>query len=69
MEEVTELFADVKRLWAEATQDERPKLIAPLIERAYTDIGTKAVGATTPVPAFAVLLNTRSRIAAAPASS
>ena len=56
VEDVAALFADVKQLWAEATPAERRTLIEPLIERAYIDLQEKMIGAITPVPAFATLL-------------
>ena len=56
VEEVAVLLANGKLLWAAATPEERRTLIAPLIERAYIDLAQKAIGAITPVPAFAALL-------------
>ena len=52
IQEVAELFENIPTLWMEATPAERRMLLSPLIERVYVDMGTKLVGAITPVPAF-----------------
>jgi hypothetical protein len=54
--ECVALLNDLPALWGEATQEERSRLIAPLIERVYIDIETKRIGAITPADGFGTLL-------------
>ena len=54
--EAAELFADVGRLWDEATPSERRTLVAPLLDHAYVDIDTERISALAPLPAFDALL-------------
>jgi site-specific DNA recombinase len=56
LEEAAHLFQDISQLWEEATPEERRKLLSPLIERVYVDMGSRLVGAITPVVAFRTLL-------------
>jgi len=56
IEEAAALFEDIPTLWSEATQEERRKLLSPLVERVYVDIDSRLVGAVTPMPAFANLM-------------
>ena len=55
-DEALALFENPGALWDEATEVERQRLIAPLIERAYADIATRRTGAITPTPALRGLL-------------
>lgn len=55
-EQVATLLDDITTVWKEATTDERGRLVAPLIERAYVDLEAKRIGALTPTPAFRTLL-------------
>jgi site-specific DNA recombinase len=56
VEECLALFKDLPALWQEATQEERSRLMAPLVERAYVDIETRRVAAITPAEGFGSLL-------------
>ena len=56
LEEAAELFEDIPQLWKEATPEERHKLISPLIERVYVDMGTSTIGANVPEAGFRRLL-------------
>jgi len=56
VEECLALFRDLPVLLQEATQEERSRLIAPLVERAYVDIETRRVAAITPADGFGSLL-------------
>jgi site-specific DNA recombinase len=51
------LLANLDQLWKEATEEERRRLLAPLIERAYLDLDSKLIGAIVPTPAFRALLS------------
>ncbi len=55
--EVAALLRDITMVWKEATTEEKGRLIAPLIERAYIELETKRIGAITPAPAFRSLLD------------
>lgn len=57
-DEVAHLLRDLPSLWAEATADERRRLITPFIERVYIDVESKRVSGIVPVPAFRALLET-----------
>ncbi len=57
LEEAAELFQNLPALWTEATPQERRQLLNPLIERVYVDMGSKLIGAITPVPAFRTVLD------------
>ena len=57
LEEAAELFEDIPQFWTEATPEERRKLISPLIERVYVDMGTSIIGAIVPVAGFRRLLD------------
>ncbi len=50
------LLKELPTLWAEATPEERSRLIAPLIERAYVDVKTRRVAAITPAEGFGSLI-------------
>ena len=50
------LFKDLPALWAEATPEERSRLIAPLVERVYIDVETRWVAAITPAEGFGSLV-------------
>jgi hypothetical protein len=56
VEEAAQLLADLPRLWREATNEERRRLIAPLIERVYVDMAVRRIAAITPTPEFRWLL-------------
>jgi hypothetical protein len=56
LEEAASLFNSLPDLWAEATLDEKGRLVAPLIERFYIDMEARRIGAMTPAPAFRTLL-------------
>ena len=67
VQEAAGLFNDLPALWAGATNEERQRLLAPLIDRVYVDVELHQVAAITPAPAFRTLLEgalTRSRHAA-----
>ena len=67
LEEAVALLSDLPALWPEATSEERQRLIAPLIERAYIDVELRCIAAIAPTPAFRLLLEgalTRTRHAA-----
>ena len=52
-----ELFRNVGRLWDEATLSERERLVAPLIDRVFIDIGSKQIAAIAPAPGFKQLID------------
>jgi len=56
VEEASALLADLPALWAEATGEERQRLISSMIERVYVDIEFHCIAAITPTPAFRSLL-------------
>jgi site-specific DNA recombinase len=56
IDECVALLKDLVTLWDEATLEERGRLIAPLIERAYVDVETKRLRAITPAEGFDSLL-------------
>jgi len=56
VEEAAVLLADLPALWTEATNEERHRLIAPLIERVYIDVESRRIAAITPAPVFRSLL-------------
>jgi DNA invertase Pin-like site-specific DNA recombinase len=56
VQECLALFKDLSALWAEATPEERSRLIAPLVARAYVDVETRRVAAITPAEGFSSLL-------------
>ena len=56
LEEAVELLSDLPSLWKEATAQERQRLIAPLIDRAYIDVELRSIAAIAPTPAFRSLL-------------
>jgi site-specific DNA recombinase len=56
VDECMALLQDLAALWGEATLEERGRLIAPLIERAYVDVETKGLCAITPAEGFDSLL-------------
>ena len=60
-DEIAALLADLPSLWAEATPDERRRLIGPFIERVYIDVESKRISGIVPVPAFRALLDTAIR--------
>ena len=55
-EACADLFNDLGALWAEATAEERSRLVAPLIEKVYIDVETKRLCAITPAQGFGSLL-------------
>jgi hypothetical protein len=57
VEECVALLNDLPALWAEATLEERGRLIAPLVERAWIDVRSKSLCAITPAEGFDDLLN------------
>jgi hypothetical protein len=56
LEEAASLFENIPQLWKEATAEERRKLLSPLVERVYVDMGCSMIGAIVPVPSFRRLL-------------
>ncbi len=56
IDEAVALFSDIPQLWAEATVEERRKLIGPLIQRVYVDLERKQIAAIVPEPPFQILL-------------
>ena len=56
VEDAAELFENLPALWEEAEPDERRRLVAPLIERVYVDLGSERVGGFSPSPAFRSLV-------------
>ena len=56
IDEAVALFSDIPQLWAEATVEERRKLIGPLIQRVYVDLEHKQISAIVPEPPFQALL-------------
>ena len=56
VEEAAVLLADLLALWTEATNEERHRVIAPLIERVYIDVESRRIAAITPAPVFRSLL-------------
>ncbi len=54
--ECVALLNDLSVRWSEATQEERSRLVDPLIERVYIDIETRRIGAITPASGFRSLL-------------
>ncbi len=56
VEEVAALFGDLPGLWAEATPDERRRLVAPIIERAFVDVASKRISGIVPMPGFRTLI-------------
>ncbi len=57
VDEVAALLGDLPAMWAEAEPDERRRLIAPLIERAYADVETRRIAGIVPVAPFRSLLD------------
>jgi hypothetical protein len=56
LEDAVALLSDLPGLWQEATSQERQRLMAPLIERAYIDVEPRRIAAIVPTPAFGPLL-------------
>jgi hypothetical protein len=56
VEEAASLLTDLPGLWQEATNEERRRLIAPLIERVHVDVEFRRINAITPAPVFRSLL-------------
>jgi len=56
IEDAAALLSDLPALWNEATSEERQRLIAPLVERAYLDVELRCIAAIVPTPAFRTLL-------------
>ena len=50
------MLTDLPALWAEATGEERRRLISSMIERVYVDIEFRCIAAITPTPGFRSLL-------------
>lgn len=48
VEEAAALFSDLPALWSEATNAERQRPLAPLIDRVYVDVETRRIAAITP---------------------
>lgn len=61
LETVVALTADLGRLWECATAAERQQLVAPLVDRAYVDMGTKKLVRIAPAPAFRALIEAAAR--------
>jgi hypothetical protein len=57
IEEAKALLADLPALWAEATGEERQRLISSMIDRVYVDIEERCIAAIAPTPGFGRLLD------------
>ncbi len=54
--DVIALLGDLSSTWRVATNDERTRLVAPLIERAFIDVETRRLAGIVPAPGFDWLL-------------
>ena len=61
------LLTDLQGLWADASPEERSRLLAPLVERVYVDVESKTVCAITPADGFGALLSAALRESRQPA--
>ena len=55
-EEAASLPGDIPHLWEEAAEDERRKVISPIVERVCVDMESRRIGAIAPVAGFCGLL-------------
>ena len=56
LDEVAELLGGLPEFWDGAKADERRRLLRPLVETVYVDIGSKRIVGIAPVPAFRTLI-------------
>ena len=57
VEEVAALLSDLPSMWAEATADERGRLLAPIIEHVLVDVESKRLSSLVPMSGFRTLLD------------
>ena len=57
VEEVAALLSDLPSMWAEATADERGRLLAPIVEHVLVDVESKRLSSLVPMSGFRTLLD------------
>ena len=56
LDQVAKLLENLPEFWDSANAEERRRLLRPLVESVYVEIGSKRVSGIVPVPAFKTLL-------------
>ncbi len=64
LDQVAQLLENLPELWDPAKADERRRLLRPLVEAVYVDIGSRHIVGIAPVPAFRTLIESGIEMAA-----